>query len=800
MNIGYRWLTDLLDGLTASPAEVADRLAASGAPVDDIVDLGAGLAGIVVARVDDVRRHPNADRLSLCVVDAGGPEPLSVVCGAPNVRAGGLYPFAPVGAALPGGMCIGRAKIRGEVSEGMLCSESELELGHSHDGLLEIAGDAAPGTRFVEALGLDDARLVVDVTANRPDLLSHAGVARELAAFDLGRLRLPEGERSLRLEAGKSESRAAGVSVRIEAPDLCPRYLGAVVRGVRVGASPDWLRGRLRSIGVRPINNVVDATNYVLHELGQPLHAFDLARLRGEQIVVRRARGGESLVTLDGERRALTDSMLVIADAERAVAVAGVMGGEDSEVRPETTDLLIECALFEPRSVRATRRSLGLSTDASYRYERGVDPEGMERALRRAVELIGRTAGGEAAASVADAQPRPWTAARVPLRPERAAHLLGVPLSEGEVVARLAALGFDRVEADGSDPPLFRVPGSRSYDVTREVDLIEEVARHHGYESFPDELRPFRPSAVPDDEMARLEDRLRALFVGRGFLEAHLGGLAPESEGDVALVLPLSSAESRLRRALLPGLIHRVEHNFARGTGDVRLFEIGTAFAPGETLPLETRRLAVVLAGARRPPHWSGPAPAFDVWDASGLLAELAETLGLEPPAPAGAAADLPAYLDAPRAYTVAGPSVGVAPVALAGPIAAAAIDAPRWAPAVYGLEVVLTPAMAERPHARYRPLPEYPAIERDLALLVPAGVSAAVVEETIREAAGDLLEAVHPFDLYTGAGVAAGRRSIAYRLRLRSAERTLTDEEADGRIGRVLRALEERLDVGRRE
>jgi phenylalanyl-tRNA synthetase beta chain len=357
MNISYRWLRSIAPGLEGTPREIAERLAMLGAPVDEVVDVGAELGDLLIARVEAVRPHPNADRLRVCTVNAGG-EALQVVCGAPNVEAGGWYPFAPVGARLPGGIEIRRAKLRGEASEGMLCSARELGLGRDHAGLMALAGEWTAGIRFRDALGLDDSVLVVDVTPNRSELLSHLGVARELAPSGEDGVGLPAfpGDRGheVALVPGRREAEAAGVAVEIEDEEGCARYVGAVVRGVRVGPSPEWLAARLRVVGGRPVNNVVDATNYVLHELGQPIHAFDLARLEGARVSVRGARDGETLRTLDGEVRTLAAGDLVIADAGRPVALAGVMGGENSEVTEATTDLFVEVALFDPRRVRRT--------------------------------------------------------------------------------------------------------------------------------------------------------------------------------------------------------------------------------------------------------------------------------------------------------------------------------------------------------------------------------------------------------------------------------------------------------------
>lgn len=794
MNVSYRWLRDIAPGYAGTVAELVERLALRGAPVEEVVDLAAGLQDVKVARVVEAGRHPNADRLSLCRVDAGGPELLSVVCGAPNVRAGAYYPFAPAGSTLPGGLTLKRAKIRGEVSEGMLCSEKELGLGTDHAGILEIP-PAPLGTPFVEALGLDDARLDVEVTANRPDLLSHRGIARELVG-EAG-LVVPAIPGAtpvhLALRTDPREVEVGGVCIRIEEPELCWRFLGAVVRGVKVGPSPVWMQRRLRAAGARPINNVVDATNYVMLELGQPLHAYDLSRVGGQTLVVRSARAGERLRTLDGQERELRPGMLMICDAHVPVGVAGIMGGEDSEVRDDTTDVLLEGALFEPAQVRRTRRALDLPTDASYRFERGVDPEGHEVAFRRAVELIVATAGGRTDAEGLDVCPRPWRPAAVQLRPARVKHVLGVDFSESEVASLLAPLGFVAAPAaDGA--PAFVVPGPRSYDVTREIDLIEEVARTYGYDRFPDQLGPYRPSAVPDHPLFELETRLRQHLSASGLYEVHT--LAFADRGEVAIPNPLSAEGTHLRASLLPGVLRVLEYNFARSQRDVRLFEIGTVFrsaAAGER-PVEETRLAAVLAGRRDRPHWSRPEVPFEFWDIKGLLDSVLDVVG-------GTSGGRPGPADLAGGALEGQWSVwrGDAPVAVAGPVAAGALDAPPWAGPVWGLEVVLPSGWRLHPVEPVRPLPTFPASERDLALLVPWETAAARVEELIRAEGGPLLAGIELFDVYEGTGLPAGRRSLAFRLRFQAADRTLRDQDVERATRRLLTALKETLDVDAR-
>lgn len=776
MNVSYRWLKELAPAIEESPQEIADRLASLGAPVEEIVEVGAPLQDIVIARTRSVQRHPNADRLSLCEVDAGG-EILQVVCGAPNVEAGAFYPFAPVGSTLPGGVVIRKAKIRGTESQGMICSARELGIGRDHEGVLTLYGDYEPGTKFIDALGLDDARIVVDVTANRADLLSHIGIAREIAPRGVADLRAAEGA-----ELVFGDAAAGPVRITIADPDACPRYIGVYIQGVEVRPSPEWLSARLRAIGARPINNVVDATNYVLHELGQPLHAFDADKLAGGAIIVRRAQTAEHLTTLDGEDRALEDFMLVIADASRANAVAGVMGGLASEVTDATTNVLLECALFEPRQVRKTRTALGLSTDASYRYERGVDHEMMTTAVGRAVHLILETAGGRVVGA-ADVAGRPIEDRSIDVRPTRVKQVLGVDLTSGQMADLLKPIGFSTT---GNS---VRVPGHRRYDVRKEIDVIEEIARRYGYDNFPSEMLPFRPSSVPEDAIAKLESRIRTLLVARGFVEARTAPFAAEADGDVALMHPLSATESRLRRALLPALFRRLEYNLNHGVRDVRLFEIGTAFAAGTPLPVETSRVAVIFTGLRAPDHWKSTSEGFDIFDAKGLVEELAGMLG------AGRTeANVTEGLVA-EGYRAAQGSIEI----LGGRLHRNYIDAPAWAGEIFGLEAVLPSAAVERARVQYLAIPQHPAIEQDLALLVPEAVAARTIEETIRRSGGFYLVDVVAFDLYRGANIPAGMRSIAYRLRFRAPDRTLTDADADDAVRKILKRLKDEHGVERR-
>jgi phenylalanyl-tRNA synthetase beta chain len=813
MNVSYRWLKEIAPGIQGSPESLAETLGMLGAPVESMERPGQGLDDIVVGRVLASTPHPDADRLSLCRVDAGAGEPIEVVCGAPNVEEGALYPFAPVGATLPGGLEIRKAEIRGRHSHGMLCSEQELGLGRDAGGIMRLAGDHEVGQALVDALGLDDVRIEIEVTPNRPDLLSHLGVARELAPDGHHGLELPPfpapgtDERSdatvppLELRRTTGAGNVAGAEIRIDDPAGCPRYIGAVIEGIEIGPSPDWLAARLRAIGQRPINNVVDATNYILHELGQPLHAFDLDRLGGPAIVVRRARPDERLTTLDDVDRALSPDMLVIADADRPVALAGIMGGADSEVSGQTRRVLLECAYFDPRTVRAGARDLGLSTDASYRFERGTDIEAMGQAVHRAVELIQALAGGRVERHAADVYPSPEPAPRVRLRPDRVETVLGASIDPDETVRLLGHLGFE-LEDRGDDDLTFRVPGFRRHDVTREIDLVEEVARRYGYDRFDDALRPFRPTSIRDHPLSVLEDELRSFLAAQGLLETRSVSMAPEGAGEVPLLRPLSAEEGFLRSALAYGLVRAVELNFARGVRNVRLFEIGTTFHPGPEgeRPREDTRVAVVLTGGSRPGHWSDDAPDWDVWDLRGLTEELAARLdpGSEVRPGAGETGELALsgfFREGTRLDVHAhGERVGVA-----GELAGGAVDAPAWAGPVFALEIRLTEAMAEHRRPKLVPVPSQPASDRDLALLLPAGVPAGDVAAAIRAAAGPLLERLDVFDLYRGEGIPEGTRSVAYRLVFRDPDRTLKDAEVDVAVARVLEELRDEYGVERR-
>jgi len=786
MNVSVNWLSALL-GRAIDPDDAARRLTMLGAAVESVERIAPSLDGVIIGLVEKAERHPDADRLTLCEVN-DGQGVVEVVCGAPNVVAGTKYAYAPVGTVLPGGLELTARKIRGITSHGMLCSPRELELGTDHQGIMPVVTEAPPGTPFLEAVPLADVRFDIEVTANRPDLLCHKGVARELgAAYDL-HIKLPpipgapSAAAAPRRVDRQRRGSVGGVEVVIEDVEGCPRYMAALIRGVTVGPSPAWLEARLRSIGQRPISNVVDATNYVLQELNQPLHAFDLAKLRGPKIVVRRAGAGEQLVTLDGEKRDLTPEMTMICDADGVIAVAGVMGGADSEVSSATTDVLLECAYFDPRRIRATRQTLKMSTDASYRFERGTDIDAMTDALRRAVTLIRAVAGGEEPEPALDVYPRAFKPRSVFVRPERVAHLLGTPITRDEIEASLVKLGF--AVAPKGKRLLVQIPGWRP-DVSREIDLVEEVARFKGYDTFPVEMRPFRPSTVPTSPGEAFKATVRRVLTGWGLHEARSLSLTGAGGADAVPVQnPLSLEDAYLRRDLLAGLVRSVERNWAVRERDVRLFELGAVFrTSGEAAPLESLHLAAVVTGARTPPHWSdgGKTPDYDCWDLKALFEEAARLVG------GGGSVvavdgrwELRGGDGRPRGW--------------AGALSA---DAPAWAPALFGFELEV--AIEKGPYVAFRAAPTTPAVERDVALVLPAGVTVADVEAVVWESAGPLLTGVRLFDEYRREGSLEGR-SVAWRLVFRATDRTLREQEADDAVSRVLATLKERFGVERRQ
>ncbi|GEJ58272.1 phenylalanine--tRNA ligase subunit beta [Anaeromyxobacter diazotrophicus] len=790
MRISYQWLSEYVDGLPA-PEELARRLTAVGLEVEAVERRGGELGGVIAARIVASEKHPNAEKLSVTRVDAGQGEPLQVVCGAKNYQVGDVVPLATVGATLPGGVTIGKAKLRGVESSGMLCSAKELGIDADASGLLILPREVQPGTPIAKALGLDDVLLEVNVTPNRPDALSHLGIAREVAAF-LGRPVKPPAPRLV--EGGGPAGDA--VRVRVEAPDRCHRYAARVIEGVKIGPSPAWLARRLEACGVRSISNAVDATNYVLLELGHPLHAFDLDQVAGHEIVARTARPGEKLTTLDGKERALDPEDLLIADRDRGSALAGVMGGGHSEITPGTTRLLLESAWFAPAGIRRTARRHGLKTEASYRFERGADPGMVLPALDRCAALIAELTGGQVRAGVVDAHPRPARRLEVPMRWARPAEVLGAPVPPSEARSILAGLGFAVLREDG-EGATFAVPSWRQ-DVALEEDLIEEIVRSRGFESIPETLPRLALDTPGLPEEARVTARVREALEAAGFSEAVSFSFVPPADlaaydpagRPVLLENPISAELSAMRTGVLPSLLRAAERNLRQRVEDVRLYEVARAYGrgPGEgDAPAdEWTEVAGVLLGRRSPTGWAAPADRVDLYDAKAALEGVLEALGMAVPRWAAR----PEPWSHPRASAAL---VGMREAVLgtAGelhPRVAQAFGLPRGTFA-FRLDLAALQAHAELV-PRYRGVPRFPAVLRDLAVVVADEVKAGAVVAAVEEE--ELVEDVTLFDVYTGAPLPAGKKNLALALRYRVPDRTLTDAEVDAAHGRIVARLRE--------
>jgi phenylalanyl-tRNA synthetase beta chain len=800
MKVPLRWLAEWVDlpwPARESLDAFVERLTIGGLEIEEIHDTGPDLTDFVVGRVLERKQHPDADRLSLCSVDVGQAEALDIVCGAPNVAAGQTVAVALHGATLPDGTKIKRSKIRGVVSNGMICSAKELGLSEESEGILVLASGVATGTPLAEALTSGEVVLEVKITPNRGDWVSVLGMAREVRAHYGGTVRVPPCDPT---EAPEDASRHARVHVDDAAG--CPRYVARIVRGVSVGPSPAWLRDRLAAAGLRSINNVVDVTNLVLLELGQPLHAFDLAQIRGGEVHVRAALPGERLATLDGSERALAPDDLVIADAERALAVAGVMGGAASEVRPETRDLLIESAQFHPSRVRRTARRLGLHTDASYRFERGVDPEGVARAADRAARLLAELAGGTVCRGRVEARGEalPRTS-QIALRPEQVNRLLGTALERGEIGELLARVD---VEVDPGPGDLLRCrPPSWRSDLAIPEDLIEEIGRIYGFDRIEPTLPGGALAGSEEPPERTLRERARDALRGQGLVElmtfpalrpADLDGLRLPADdprrATVEIVNPIQAEESALRPTLVPAILRSAQQNLARQAEGLRIFEVGrgfTAGAPGE-LPNEAQQAVALWTQDSGASLWDRrEVPVF--FRAKGAAERVLAELGYE-------AAFQP---ESGEPYLHPGASgelrVGDRRVAAVGelhPETAAAFGIePTTALLVLDLDALFR---APRAPGRYRELSIYPKVRRDLAVLLDRGVAAGDVVEWIRKTAGSSLQSVAVFDRYEGRGVPEGKLSVAFRLEFQRTDRTLTDAEVSRTVERIVKELSERF------
>ncbi len=764
-----------------SVEDLADLLTHRGVKVEGIERPWAGLAGVVVARVLEVRDHPNSDKLCVARIQHAAGE-IELVVGVRNMAEGNLVPWAPPGARVPVlDEPLGQREIRGVVSNGMLCSPRELAISNDHGGILVLPdGEWSVGDDLARSLELDLPVLDIEVEPNRPDLLSIYGVAREVAIATGVELAAPE----LTIDE-RPEHASDIVSVRIDAPDACPRYLARVIRDITHRPSPLRAQARLTACGIRPIDAVVDATNYAMLEVGQPLHAFDFARVAGPGIVVRRAADGERLVTLDDIERTLTPSDLLICDVERPVALAGVMGGQTSEVSAATTDVLLESAYFTRGGVLLTARRLDVHSEASYRFERGTDPEGLEAGASRGAALMAAWTGATIAAGVAEAGKRPgrhW----VSMRPGRASALLGYEVTSESAITVFDTLGMEHRAED--EAIAVEVPGYRT-DIEAEVDLIEEVLRIQGYDGV-DAVMPRSPHPGGVPPMAAFTSRARDALVRAGLREVRPAPFVSKADLDlfgdtdaIAVTNPLRAEEGFLRTRLTPGLLHTVARNQARGVETVAIFEVGTTFRLGDPFS-EHRKLGFALAGPAAA-GWFEPDRPFDVLDAKGVLEGVLADLGAAPIA-LGEHPGTPFHPSRAANVLIAGRHAGV--LGEIHPRIAAALGiADRVAVGVVGLTPI---ADLQGEVVELRDVPRFPPVRRDLAFAVDLGVPAGTVAATIAEAGAPELARVDLFDVFSGPPLPEGSRSLAYSIELRDAARTLTDDEAQAVIDRIVGAV----------
>ena len=817
MKVTLNWLKQYVD-FNWSAEELADRLTMLGIEVEGMQKLAGEFEGIVVAQVITRDKHPNADKLSLCRVNDGKGE-RQIVCGAQNFKAGDKVPLILPGSSLPPKpgeqpFTIKVGKIRGCESHGMMCSPQELGLPDQVDGLLILREDAKVGQAFAEYLGRTSGDVVfnLEITPNRPDWNSVIGIAREISAVTGNPLRIPQ----ISLPEGDSKEQVSElVAVHIEDAELCPRYTARVVRGVKVAPSPDWLKSTLEKVGVRSINNVVDVTNYVMLEVGQPLHAFDYHLLGKKRacpaIVVRRAAEGEKFITLDGQERKLTNEMLLIADETKAAALAGVMGGQNSEINLNTKDVLIESAYFKPQNIRATSKKLELRTESSYRFERGADVGICDWASQRAAQLILRTAGGSLAKGVVDAYPKPFEPRQISLRHSQANAVLGMEVPMQQQIDSLHRLGLEVAIPAGIGPAtatrvphstVFRVPSFR-VDLKREIDLIEEVARLYGVDKIPSTPPRGALGAHAYDAMHDQLAEARRILTGLGLFEAQgqtlissAAGQLVSSQNVVALSNPLSSDMDVLRPSLLPGLLDALRHNLSHKNYDVALFELGRVFS-GNGEVREQKRIAISLTGKRNHLFWSGEEreAKFDVYDLKGVVEEFFEQFGLRGVTYARRPESTALYAES---ATIHLGKFQIGEFGLVLPTLAKRYD---LRDVVLLAEVDLEAILARRnPQKSFRQLPAFPSIRRDIAMLVPESTTHEAVLQTVKQAKAANLESVDLFDVFRGKNVPAGQKSVAYAFTYRSTERTLTDAEVNSAHEKLVAQLRQGLGAVVRE
>lgn len=802
MKVSYNWLKDYVD-FDQSPEEVAEILTLTGLEVEEITQIGSNLSGVVVGHVLTCEQHPNADRLKVCSVDVGTTLPLPIVCGAPNVAVGQKVLVATVGTELPVAMpdgsplIIRKSKIRGEVSEGMICAQDELGIGNDHSGIIVLKEDAVVGAPASTVINANvDYVLEIGLTPNRPDASCHLGVARDLAAVLNKHLKKPFKKTT---DASSCVIEHPEFSIAIADKDKCHRYVGILINGVKIGPSPEWLKNRLGAIGLRPINNVVDATNYVLHELGQPLHAFDFNLVAGKKIEVKSFDNVTLFTTLDEIERKVPAGSLFICDGEKPVAIAGVMGGLNSEINEDTTDVLLESAYFDPISVRKTSKQLSLQTDSSYRFERGIDPNITYAAAMRCAQIIADISGGKIHPKHADIHPVKTESTKITLRLKRLNQILGTNFMVNQAVSVLRALEFEVRKTTG-DEMVCTVPTFRP-DVTQEIDLIEEVARIYDYNKIPnpDYIHIPRPEILPFRE--QFLTRLREVARSLDFREIYANSLLPENialdfieqEKIIHTLNPISKDTAVLRPSLIPGLLRAAGYNFNRGAKSIRFFEIGNTFmkdAQGswhDGIKEETW-IMLGVGGLNREEFWSHKQEQYKIFDLRTTVDALLGALRLQNEV------QIKKISDTELGYLAGGNFIGSIQEVPKSQKKSYDIETPLF---VATLSVTAMLQIAEKlSPLMYSPVPKYPGIEFDLALQVKSLVDAGDLEQTIRSTAGSRLKSVSIFDVFEGKSLGDGQKSIAFRLKFIDEMKTLTIKDVDSIIAKVIKKLEHEHDA----
>ena len=799
MNVTYNWLKEFVD-FDETPEELAALLTMLGLEVESMEKHGEGMDDVVVALVEEKHQHPNADKLSLCRVN-NGKEVLDVVCGAQNFKQGDTVVLAQIGAALPGDFKIKKSKIRGEESCGMLCSEKELGFAGESDGIIVLPADVAPlGTPVFSALGRKDTILEIGLTPNRSDCLGVIGIARDIAAKLNKKITFPV---SRLVESAVAVNSV--ISVTIENEEFCPRYAARHISGCKIAPSPEWLVKRLSTIGIRSINNVVDITNLVMMETGQPLHAFDCDRLAGQSIIVRTAKDGEQFTTLDNQQRVLTTADLVICDAERPVALAGVMGGLNSEIENSTTSILLESAFFKPGAIRKTSKRLGLHTESSHRFERGTDIDGVSRALDRAACLIVDLAGGVLAKGLIDVYPGKCDRAAIPFRPEKANELIGINLDRDVIIDILSRLECQVSNcADGSVaviPPHYRI------DIEREIDLIEEIARLNGYDKIAATMPIARVISDRPTRHQELERLVRDSLVNNGMTEIiNFSFTAAESAGKlllndddarrvaIKLANPLVDEQSVMRTTLLPGLLETTARNMNFRSMDLKLFEIRRVYYPciEDSMPREPLCIVGAITGSRDGDGWSRPNEAVDFFDAKGIVETLLDALDIK--SVSWVTENTESYFHPGKSCRIL---VGRDHIGSVGELHPAVQKNFEIEKPVFCFELDFEKLVKLSKTKKNITAPSrFPDSTRDIALLIPEELAAAKILECIRTEKAKEIEHVQIFDVYRGKGVSEGFKSIGVRIRYRSYERTLAEEEIVTLHKKIIANLIDKLQV----